>query len=297
MVRNRYQKLLNIFSIEGLRKTTSYAFFCGLLPSIFLQAQAQNYTAVFRYLPIKFPFRLFIRGPLLFALLFLQTLLVAQRLSAPKPLTIEDGLCFRDVTSIVQDHQGLIWFGTHNGLSRFDGYRFLNFGDGLSFDKHFPANDFNENALLFINDSTLWAIADKQLFAMNTNTFQTIPVQGWEGKAVKMRSGENRDILLVSNYEGKHILWRFTEENGFREVAKVPISRFGEMDLEIDEEGHFWWSTMSHGLQEFNTNGELLKEVKVDSFNWHGDRMYYTDFIIGRQNRFFFLFEEKKPTT
>nr|WP_295870299.1 two-component regulator propeller domain-containing protein [uncultured Chitinophaga sp.] len=39
-------------------------------------------------------------------------------------LGIEDGLSNNAVTSVYQDHKGFMWFGTYDGLNRYDGYRF-----------------------------------------------------------------------------------------------------------------------------------------------------------------------------
>ncbi len=39
-------------------------------------------------------------------------------------LTIEDGLSQNTVTCILQDKKGFMWFGTQNGLNRYDGHRF-----------------------------------------------------------------------------------------------------------------------------------------------------------------------------
>ena len=36
-------------------------------------------------------------------------------------ITVEDGLLANGVRNIVQDHYGFIWFGTDNGLCRYDG--------------------------------------------------------------------------------------------------------------------------------------------------------------------------------
>ena len=47
--------------------------------------------------------------------------------------TMADGLVHSSVRSIYQDHKGCLWFGTNEGLSRFDGYGFVNYDrrDGL----------------------------------------------------------------------------------------------------------------------------------------------------------------------
>lgn len=41
-----------------------------------------------------------------------------------KYLGIEDGLSNNAVTSVYQDHKGFMWFGTYDGLNRYDGYKF-----------------------------------------------------------------------------------------------------------------------------------------------------------------------------
>ncbi|MEN3278158.1 MAG: hypothetical protein V7631_3948 [Massilia sp.] len=72
------------------------------------------------------------------ALLFTLLLVLAGCLAtpasgAPAPtlrfehLSLEDGLAQESVLSVAQDSDGFMWFGTQYGLSRFDGYRFLNF--------------------------------------------------------------------------------------------------------------------------------------------------------------------------
>jgi ligand-binding sensor domain-containing protein/AraC-like DNA-binding protein/CheY-like chemotaxis protein len=44
-----------------------------------------------------------------------------------KHLTVEDGLSHNWVKSILKDHQGFMWFGTFNGLNRYDGRQMLVF--------------------------------------------------------------------------------------------------------------------------------------------------------------------------
>ena len=39
-------------------------------------------------------------------------------------LTSQDGLASNSVFSIVQDNKGFLWFGTYDGLNKYDGYKF-----------------------------------------------------------------------------------------------------------------------------------------------------------------------------
>jgi ligand-binding sensor domain-containing protein/signal transduction histidine kinase len=66
--------------------------------------------------------------------LFAPSEVPAQKLPS-RTYTIADGLAHDQVDRIVQDSRGFMWFCTLDGLSRFDGYRFTNYGvrDGLPF--------------------------------------------------------------------------------------------------------------------------------------------------------------------
>src|SRR3954467_6673476 len=51
----------------------------------------------------------------------------AQERVAFRHLTIADGLSQNAVSAIVQDRRGFMWFGTKDGLNRYDGYQFVVF--------------------------------------------------------------------------------------------------------------------------------------------------------------------------
>lgn len=63
---------------------------------------------------------------------------------------IEDGLAGDSVTAVAQDSRGYLWFGTTDGVSRFDGERFISYGtaDGLPHAR--------VHALLESRDGTWW---------------------------------------------------------------------------------------------------------------------------------------------
>lgn len=59
-------------------------------------------------------------------LVHLSTLCAAQA-SYFKAITSEDGLAHNSVFSITQDHKGFVWFGTRDGVSRYDSQRIKNY--------------------------------------------------------------------------------------------------------------------------------------------------------------------------
>ena len=76
------------------------------------------------------------------------TQLGAQTLSQMERLSSSEGLPFRDVTSITQDSLGFMWFGTSQGLIKYDGYYF----------KQYNSNPNNPNFIekdLLTNHNTI----------------------------------------------------------------------------------------------------------------------------------------------
>jgi ligand-binding sensor domain-containing protein len=72
---------------------------------------------------------------LLFTILCFSTYLNAQHIQYGwRNYTTNDGLPSPEVYTVIQDSKGYLWFGTDNGVSRFDGYSFQNFGakEGLA---------------------------------------------------------------------------------------------------------------------------------------------------------------------
>ena len=52
---------------------------------------------------------------------------LGQSIVTARLYTTEDGLSQRNITGMVQDDEGFLWFASYNGLDRFDGYAFENF--------------------------------------------------------------------------------------------------------------------------------------------------------------------------
>ena len=216
--------------------------------------------------------------------------LSAQRLPRGEALTIDDGLGFRNVTAITQDHQGLMWIGTRQGLNRYDSYHFTRFGNDRRADILFPGGDILIGGMYTVSDSTLWLIADNLLYSLNRNNFRYEDItakSGIRGKIWQLQPGNDGSIWAVWEDTTEQFLSRSVEGQPFRKVATEPRGRREFTSLAIDTSGNAWWSTITGGLKQYDPDGTLLHVSKPDSFIWYGTQMYYTPVFIDKSNRIF----------
>lgn len=87
---------------------------------------------------------------LLCGTLFLYQICLAQISYKFRHYSVEDGLSQNTVMAIMQDHKGFMWFGTWDGLNKFDGYQFTTY-------KSHPGDDsqITTNRIDFIYEDQL----------------------------------------------------------------------------------------------------------------------------------------------
>jgi ligand-binding sensor domain-containing protein/signal transduction histidine kinase len=73
----------------------------------------------------------------------------------------EQGLSQNRVDQMLQDNQGFMWFGTYNGLNRFDGYRFLSYKPEA--DNPYSIGGVFIYALFQDRSGALWIAVDEEL--------------------------------------------------------------------------------------------------------------------------------------
>lgn len=83
---------------------------------------------------------------LLITIYFFNGHLYAQNTTHFTHITTQNGLSQNDVNGIYQDNQGFMWFGTHDGLNKYDGYNFTAYNYNQQDDK-----SINSNLIFTIN--------------------------------------------------------------------------------------------------------------------------------------------------
>ncbi|MCU0391811.1 MAG: hypothetical protein MUE81_11895 [Thermoflexibacter sp.] len=80
-------------------------------------------------------------------------------------LSVEQGLSNATVTCILQDKQGFMWFGTDDGLNRYDGYNFKVYRKDLNHDLSLPDNLIED--MIEDKEGNLWIATTKGLAKYN----------------------------------------------------------------------------------------------------------------------------------
>lgn len=147
---------------------------------------------------------------LLFLLLFglgVNKNLFAQQNELFRHLTVKNGLSNNTVTAIIQDSKGFMWFGTEDGLNRYNGY-------SIDVYKHDPANEKTLShsrirCLFEDKNNDLWVGTDDGLDFFDVATEKFIRYN-----KEKTKGGLSGNIISAITQDGKGNLWVGTVNNG-----------------------------------------------------------------------------------
>ncbi len=180
----------------------------------------------------------------------------------------EDGLPNNQIQNIYQDQKGWMWFGTSQGLSRFDGYQFVNFlhseDDSLSLNGTLVrviCEDRHGNLLIGTENGGL-NVFDRGLEVFY-HPYENHPL--FKGKEVSVNDieedaegnlwlGTNNNVLLVDTLGNVSAVSQ----------PGAPVNLAGEFVrvLEFDESGKLWVGTNA-GVFVINPKDQSVEQVQL----------------------------------
>lgn len=217
-----------------------------------------------------------IKNSILYIVFLLSALSIAQNNVTFNHLTVENGLSQSAVTCIFQDKTGFMWFGTQDGLNRYDGYSFKIF-------KHIPddTNSLSENFIFSIyEDNALNLLIETQSGKLHKYNALSESFSVINRDSIDLRSARGNSVL-AHYYDRGNVVWSggLSKETGLRMENKStaetkiylndPSSKFSLSDNKVysvlrDKRGTLWIGT-SNGLNEFDEKSGNFIHYKNDA--------------------------------
>lgn len=186
-----------------------------------------------------------------------------------KSLSVEDGLSQNMVYAIMQDRQGFMWFGTQNGLNRYDGNSFKVYKRGI-----IDNNSLKSDAIFSLaedKDGIIWIGTDIGVFLYNPflDSFTRLSIKTEKGLSI---TGIVRTIL--SDKKGN--MWLVIADKGLfcvtyqKKVRFYPLNCYlnkgqGIRTCCFDMDGCLWIATYKEGILRMNTSTGEISQFLINS--------------------------------
>ncbi|MBK8806631.1 MAG: response regulator [Bacteroidales bacterium] len=178
-----------------------------------------------------------------------------------------DGLTSNYVDCILEDSRGFLWFGSWNGLNRFDGYNFIQYKSDFSDSTNSLTGNWIFN-LFEDRQQNIWICTNNGLcrYDYNYNNFEIIKAfYGFDVKCVVQSDEDNLWISTIKglykyNYKLNKVLEHYSNSNKNYTLSANELS-----DLIIDKHQNLWIATINSGLIHFNTKTKQHVNYQVES--------------------------------
>ncbi|WP_026729877.1 hybrid sensor histidine kinase/response regulator transcription factor [Flavobacterium denitrificans] len=182
---------------------------------------------------------------------------------------IKNGLANNAVTSVYKDKRGLMWFGTYDGVSRYDGYNFLSFRNEPN-----DSNSLANNRIVSIcgTQNEIWIGTKGGISVYNylSNQFSTknyINEKTSKSEKIDFVVNQIRDYKskMYIATAGKGLLYAAGENEN---IVQIPLLVKGKLkwdfhvqELDFDASGKLWCSVAGVGLVAMESGTNRLSAV------------------------------------
>jgi signal transduction histidine kinase/ligand-binding sensor domain-containing protein/DNA-binding response OmpR family regulator len=185
-------------------------------------------------------------------------------------LGIEQGLSNNAVTSIYQDHNGFMWFGTYDGLNRYDGYTFTIYRNEFN-----DTNSVANNRITCITEdrhNRLWigTRGGVSIYSDASGRFSGLnylPYKGTKGKKIlawvnAIKPGLKETIFIGTNGEGLLI---YDGTGAARQAplrnGKAVTTQYEVMSVTMDAAQRTWLFVRNVGLCLYDDSNGMVKVI------------------------------------
>lgn len=184
-----------------------------------------------------------------------------------KSITIEDGLSQTSVEAIFQDSRGLMWFGTGDGLNKYDGYE-MKFYKNKAEDKNSLTANYVD-AIVEDSEGNIWIGTNNGLNKLNSYTDN---ITRYTKENSSLSNNNVWDIIIDSN----GYIWSATEQglNKYDSKTDTFTSYFDDSSESenwitsvIEGSEGVIWASSKNGLIKFNPITEKYTRYLNDESN------------------------------
>lgn len=197
---------------------------------------------------------------------------------------IENGLANNAVTAVYKDKRGLMWFGTYDGISRYDGYSFSNYRNEPN-----DANSLINNRVVSIcgTQNEIWIGTKSGVSVYNylTNQFSTREYVNPITSKKELIAYAVNDLKEYKN--GIYIATAGTglmySSNKGTDIVEIPLYVNGKLQwnyhiqgIDFDKSGRLWGFVQGVGIVNMDTRTNKLSVVFSEVLT--GTTVFYDGF-------------------
>ena len=206
-------------------------------------------------------------------LIILTILLFTTRVSSAQPYyfrhyQVENGLSHNTVLCSAQDGNGFMWFGTKDGLNRFDGYQFKTYRRDAS-----QLGSLGNDLIYALhNDSAnrLWIGTNAGVYLYLPQSEKFLLVKGTENLRINdLASDKNGNLWIIAL--GRTLRYNIKNKSLFNFKKKA---NFEATSVSMMKDGSIWITTMQGTIERYDVNKNtfysyyVMSEANPDENSW-----------------------------
>ncbi len=177
-----------------------------------------------------------------------------------------DGLSANNVKSIVRDHQGFMWFGTKNGLNRYDGSSIKVYN---CYDNALKVGNNNIGSLYVDEDGVMWIGTDRGIYHYypESDVIKFVDIESDKGSRpgnwVQRVTGDGRgNVWAVLPDEG---IFRYHDGKLTSYVTTQPgnMKVIYPSDICVTADGNVWVVITGDGIMKFDHRADKFVHVNA----------------------------------